>query len=487
MKTAERMPVVMWQYILLLCFMIIGGCLLFSESKWAIPFLFGLPAIGATIYLLLFNKELLIILCFFLVPLSMGVNIGWGIQVGFPAELIVVVMAGLFFLLYLKKWPVIDVNVLLHPLTILILTDLLWLYIATIFSAIPEVSFKRILLKTAFVLFFYFFIIHWFRFRNKLAYPLIFYGIGLVPVILLTLNKHASYDFTHKVAFNIPQPFYVDHTIYGACLAFILPILVILFFRYRKFGLNKINRLLAGGGMLLFAGATFYSFSRASLLSLVVVAGFFILLKLGLRMRGLLILMAVTLVLAISAVYFLPGVIFQGEAVSNRGSIKQHFQSMTNLQTDASNLERINRWVCAIDMFKDRPITGFGPGTYQFEYGNYQTYERLTYISTFAGDRGNAHSEYLTYLAEAGLPGFIIFLLLVCITISTGIKVTFGNHKEPLRLIGLGVLLGLTTFFFHGLLNAFWEQEKMAALVYPAMACLVAIDVFNRGEKPTAH
>ena len=58
-------------------------------------------------------------------------------------------------------------------------------------------------------------------------------------------------------------------------------------------------------------------------------------------------------------------------------------------------------------MFVERPIAGWGPGTYQFEYAPFQTAELRTQISTNNADLGNAHSEYLGPLAEQGLFGFI--------------------------------------------------------------------------------
>jgi O-antigen ligase len=57
---------------------------------------------------------------------------------------------------------------------------------------------------------------------------------------------------------------------------------------------------------------------------------------------------------------------------SHGGDVGQHFKSMTNISTDASNVERINRWKCAWRMFQDKPLMGFGPGTYQFYYGQFQ-------------------------------------------------------------------------------------------------------------------
>ena len=49
-------------------------------------------------------------------------------------------------------------------------------------------------------------------------------------------------------------------------------------------------------------------------------------------------------------------------------SFVEHIESMSNVTTDASNLERINRWKSAIRLFQERPHLGWGPGTYQFHY-----------------------------------------------------------------------------------------------------------------------
>ena len=92
-------------------------------------------------------------------------------------------------------------------------------------------------------------------------------------------------------------------------------------------------------------------------------------------------------------------------------SFVEHIESMSNVTTDASNLERINRWKSAIRLFQERPHLGWGPGTYQFHYAPYQNYYEKTVISTNAGDMGNAHSEYLSALSETGWPGLFIFLL----------------------------------------------------------------------------
>ena len=46
----------------------------------------------------------------------------------------------------------------------------------------------------------------------------------------------------------------------------------------------------------------------------------------------------------------------------------ERVESMSNISSDASNLERFNRWNSAISLTKERPFWGWGPGTYSFVY-----------------------------------------------------------------------------------------------------------------------
>ena len=95
----------------------------------------------------------------------------------------------------------------------------------------------------------------------------------------------------------------------------------------------------------------------------------------------------------------------------------EHFTSLSNISTDASNMERINRWKCALQMFYERPFFGWGPGTYQFHYAPFQVSSDRTIISSNYGDAGNAHSEYLSALSESGVLGFVTFFLVVFVSL----------------------------------------------------------------------
>lgn len=159
----------------------------------------------------------------------------------------------------------------------------------------------------------------------------------------------------------------------------------------------------------------------------------------------------------------------------------EHLQSISNISSDASNLERINRWQAALRMFDERPVMGWGPGTYQFEYAPYQRSKEKTIISTNLGDQGNAHSEYIGPLAESGIPGLISVLLILVTVIYTGLNVYKKSVNRQARLIALAATLGLITYFVHGILNNFLNTDKASVPFWGFVAIIVALDLY--GEK----
>ncbi|MEZ4939213.1 MAG: O-antigen ligase family protein, partial [Crocinitomicaceae bacterium] len=165
--------------------------------------------------------------------------------------------------------------------------------------------------------------------------------------------------------------------------------------------------------------------------------------------------------------------------------LAEHVQSISNISTDASNLERLNRWSSAWRMFKERPFVGWGPGTYMFQYAPFQLSAEKTIISTNAGDKGNAHSEYIGPLAESGVFGMLSFLIIIIAAIYSAVKL-YPRVKDPEhRLYLMSLFLGLITYLIHGLLNNFLDTDKASATFWGFIAAIVAIQVYHT-EKESA-
>ena len=134
-------------------------------------------------------------------------------------------------------------------------------------------------------------------------------------------------------------------------------------------------------------------------------------------------------------------------------------------------------------MFKERPIQGWGPGTYAFCYAPYQDSEDLTIISTNFGDGGNAHSEYLGPLAEQGLFGLLLMIFLVIVFFYKASMIYIQSSNLDLKRLIMMILLGMVTYFTHGILNNYLDSDKASIPVWGMIAMIVAIDLFYDKEK----
>ncbi|HOI47847.1 MAG TPA: hypothetical protein PK167_00980, partial [Prolixibacteraceae bacterium] len=96
------------------------------------------------------------------------------------------------------------------------------------------------------------------------------------------------------------------------------------------------------------------------------------------------------------------------------------------------------------------------------------------------GDGGNAHSEYLGPLAETGLVGMLSVLFLFGTVIFTAIR-TYSRLNDPrLKSLVAGALLGLVTYYVHGVMNNFLDTDKASVPFWGFTAVIVVLDLYSR-------
>ena len=185
---------------------------------------------------------------------------------------------------------------------------------------------------------------------------------------IVTTVKHASYAFDEKIADWIVSPFYNDHTAYGAALAMYIPVMCGMLFMKN---ISNTIKILCFVLLTIFLISIIVSFARAGWLSLVVALAVLVSLLLKIKFRTILVTLIASVVIFMSFQTEILMILGRNNTDSD-GDITANIESMSNISTDASNLERINRWSCAYEMFKERPVLGWGPGTYMFQYAPFQ-------------------------------------------------------------------------------------------------------------------
>jgi putative inorganic carbon (hco3(-)) transporter len=439
----------------------------------------ALPLALGIMLLYFFSLDKLIFIIVLLTPFSFTFeHEQLGFAVNLPTEplIVAVMLLFVFRLLFEQKY---DMRIVRHPITIILLLNLAWMLITSVTSEIPLVSFKYFISRFWFVATFFLFGVFLFREKTNMHRFFWLYGVPLAIVVIYATIIHAQYGFERKMGYASVSPFFNDHTHYGAVLAMIAPFFIVMGF-HKSYKLPVKLAALAIFG--LFVMGILLSYSRASWVSLIVALAGFSILALKIKFRMILAL----LILFVGSLFVFQTEIMmklQRNTQESSGDFSEHARSVSNITSDASNLERINRWRSAFRMYEERPVLGWGPGTYQLVYAPFQLAEDKTIITTNFGDLGNAHSEYIGPLAESGMPGMLLFIALAVTVLVTGIRLFKSAPTREFRLISLGITLGFITYFVHGLLNNFLDTDEASVLFWGMMAILVGIDVFHQPGK----
>jgi putative inorganic carbon (hco3(-)) transporter len=426
----------------------------------------------------------------FLLPFSVYVPFTGTSMIRIPTEPLIVLAAMVMFLelpRFLKK-PV-------KPLH----REYLWLlplaatFLLTIpFSRIITVSLKFSFINLLYISVFFVFLSEQFSRNRRLFMQMIkLYTMGMIIVMAWGIYRYWQFEWNPVVIRGIFKPFYNDHTIYGASAA----LLAAFWFSTLPFARNTENRIvlfqeftLSGNAAcraawlltaLILTAGVLLSSSRAAFLSLFVFIMVYAAIKSGFRLKHIVIITPGILL----ALFVFRGQIadqlrgIQTISYDHAAGLADRTISAGNITTDLSNVERLNRWISAWRMFREKPVTGFGPGTYQFTYIPYQEKTLMNRLSVTnpwdvpEGSGGTAHSEYFLALSEmglAGLAGLLVFLgRLVFLTFSTG-------RGHPRRKMIIAAFAALSTYIFHAHFNNFLNTDKFAFLFWGTAAWLIA-------------
>ncbi len=475
MQTSFHKIQLKWFITIVAVYLAISSLCIVNEQYW----IFALPFILFVLLVYIFAYDKVFFFITLMTPLSVNLNDGhFGLGVSLPTEPL---MAGLLLLFVVKVLHenFYDKSISKHPVSIAVILSLIWVFLTCLTSELPVVSLKYLISRLWFIVPFFFMAALIFKNHKNIRTFLWLYTISLVVVVIYTTVQHYQYGFDEKIGHWIMSPFYNDHTAYGAALAIMLPISIGFVFLKSYSNTRRFWALLAT--MVLLVG--FYlSYSRAAWLSLFIGLAVLIIIKLKIKFQWILL----SAIVCTSLFFLMRTQIIMNMQKNKQDSSKdllKHMQSMSNISSDASNLERLNRWNCALKMFNEKPIVGWGPGTYQFFYGRFQSSKDKTIISTDFGVKGNAHSEYIGPLAEQGVLGLGFVLLILGTVIYTALSILQRDISVQDRQIVYMLMVGLISYYVHGFMNNFLDSDKLSVPYWGFIAALVAIDLNTRDKK----
>ena len=129
---------------------------------------------------------------------------------------------------------------------------------------------------------------------------------------------------------------------------------------------------------------------------------------------------------------------------------------------NASNAERVYLWVSGLKMVRERPITGWGMGTYPKAAEPFKApYAPRIHYPGHEGFQttGHCHNLYLMMAVQCGLPGLALFLLFVVLAFKG-----LARQRDP--ALRYGVMAAFTAFLVGGLFEFNGGDAEVATLMF---------------------
>jgi O-antigen ligase len=443
-------------YFLALPLFFIGGLVVLTDYRWLY-------------YLLLVS-----------LPFSLEINLPGGFSLFLPTEPLVLVLAACGLGSWLQGSFAGIGFPGRHPLGLLLFLGVGWAVFSTLFSVDYLKSVKYLVAQILYLAVFFGLTFVFLRRPADIRRIWQGYLLALAAVLVVVLGRHLLMGFSFAQVNRAVTPFFLNHVVYAVVSGLSLPFALYLAW-YPARRLTRLRWLLVAGVIVL---AIIFSYTRATWLALPATGMYYLLLKKG-WLRP--VLVGILLALGSGFMYlgqhnrYLAYAPEYEKTIFNKGNLEKHLEATYKLE-DVSGMERLYRWIAAIRMGADKPLTGSGPSTYYPVYKKYTVKSFETYVSDNP-EKSTAHNTFLLQLAEQGVIGCLILVSLICFVLLWPQALFHRSHNPDHRALVLATGASLFIIIFHLLLNELLGLDKIGAFFFIGLAMLLRLEGWIEQEK----
>ena len=367
-----------------------------------------------------------------------------------------------------------------HPLLLFLFTLLCWGMIATMFSTYPLMSAKYMLAKAWYLGSFVFGALLVWIDKESLRRSGLTLAISMLLVTGIILFRHGLESFSFASVSDVVHPFFRNHVNYSSLLVCTLPV----WFACWKLSTSESVKRLTVLVLIILLAALFFSYARGAWLALIAGILVYWLIKKRIVVKALL---ALFLLASISLAWLIHDNRYLDFAPDHNTTIfhedfREHLVA-TYEMTDMSTAERFYRWIAGVKMIGERPLAGFGPGTF---YQNYKAYAVPAY-ETWVSDnpeRSTVHNYFFLMASEQGIPALIFLLILVTSVIYYAQRLYHRTGDIFYKMIAIITGVVFSMILVLNFLSDLVETDKIGSLFFLCIAALVATDIQTRVIKP---
>jgi O-antigen ligase len=411
----------------------------------------------------------------FTIPFSVQFSlIDHQLSISIPDEPITWIFMLLAVIIVAERKHKIPLWWLSNPITLIIALQFLWLIVSVTHSEVVDYSLKFLLAKSWYLIVFFLFPLWIFTEKDDFVKG---YKILLIPIVItmvIIMCRHALLHFRFADVNHAIGSLYYNHVEYSTVIAMFFPLILVAYHfsqkteKKRKWGYISL--------IIFFSVCIFFSYARAAIIS-VAFAG---LVGIAIKKKYVNSIMPAFYISMLAVVLYLSDNRKYIEYRPKFDHTYMHYNFTDHLIAtfrgrDISSMERFYRWIAAVRMSTEKPITGYGPHSFYYFYKPYTVSLFKTYVSANT-ERSTTHNYFLLMLVEQGLPAMLLYALLIIVVFAQAQK-TYHRFKDPFyKACTLGICMVFAAGFINNFFSEMIETHKVGAFFYLCLSLLVILN-----------
>lgn len=408
----------------------------------------------------------------FTIPLSCDVSLGT-LSTTVPDEQLMWLFVPLVILLVAYNYKRIPAWFLKSPITLILFLQFAWLIVAVMFSENHLLSLKFLAAKIWFLTSYVILPVLIFREKKDFTKAFLLFAIPTLLHALVAFTWHYFLHFDYWASNKVVRPFYVNHVDYSTVLSMMFPLVLIAYqFTKEKIWLRRFVLAI----IIFLVPAIYVAGARAAMLGVI----FSLIVAFAVRKKLVNFIMPAFFIFIASTIFYLAN---NDTYVKYRPDMKYtatqrtfgDLVTATFRGTDMSSMERFYRWIAAIRMSKDRPVTGVGPNNFYDHYKAYTSPMFKTWVWRNP-EHSTTHNYFLFMLVEQGWPAMILYAILVMMVFAQAQKLYHRAKDTFYKKITMGLVMMFAAGFVNNFFSELLETHKIGALFYLSIVLLIVVD-----------
>jgi O-antigen ligase len=292
---------------------------------------------------------------------------------------------------------------------------------------------------------------------RKIAGALTIFGTGVALfAVLQNLGSPGKLYWLQASRFGgqVYGP-YVNHNHYAGLMEMLVPVPLV--FAFTRFA-HRRERWMAASAAAFMGATIFLSGSRGGMIAFAAEIAMFVFFVFRERQqKNIAVLLSGFLIILLGLIAWTGG-----------HEVKERVATFSNQQSELSNdiRLRIDRDILA--MVRERPLLGWGQGTFAEVYPQFRSFYTDYLINA-------AHNDYLQVLAETGVVGFAIVIWFLAATVRAALRKIQKWTSNLNGAVSLAAILGITGVLVHSFVD-FNLQIPANALLFYSLCTLAAVE-----------